>query len=202
MKIRVRVRTAAVWVGALCAAVLAAAVIPAGSAAAGSVTTLYDFCAALNCLDGGEPEAGLVRDKAGNLYGTTTTGGAHGVGTVFSLIPKKARTEWKEKVLSSFSKSRGEGGPSGSLLLSPGGVLYGTTGAVSGGVHRGGTVYELTFDKSKKKWNQTTLYQFCAYPKCYDGKSPNGTLVMSARGDELYEPRWPAASGTTARSLN
>jgi uncharacterized repeat protein (TIGR03803 family) len=66
----------------------------------------------------GEPEAGLVRDKAGNLYGTTTTGGAHGLGTVFSLIPNKAKTAWKEKVLYSISKSRGEGGPSGSLLLS------------------------------------------------------------------------------------
>jgi uncharacterized repeat protein (TIGR03803 family) len=188
MNILTRVRAATMRVsagGTLCAAALTAALISAGSAAAGSVTTLYDFCARPNCADGGEPEAALVRDQAGNLYGTTTLGGAHGLGNVFRLIRNKAETPWKEQVLYSFSKSRGEGGPSGGLLMTPAGVLLGTTAAAGGGVHRGGTVYELTFDGSTRKWNATTLYQFCLDRTCYDGRSPNGRLVMSGAG-ELY----------------
>lgn len=165
------------------AAVLAAALMASGSAAAGSVSTLYDFCASPNCLDGGEPGAGLVQDKAGNLYGTTTIGGAHGLGTVFTLIRNKAGTAWREKVLHSFSKSRGEGGPNGGLLMASSGALYGTAGAIGGGVERGGTVYELRFDKSKNRWEDTTLYKFCRTRKCPDGAQPNGSLVMSARGE-------------------
>ena len=38
-------------------------------------------------MDGYNPEAGLVIDKAGNLYGTTNTGGAYGYGTVFEVTP-------------------------------------------------------------------------------------------------------------------
>jgi uncharacterized repeat protein (TIGR03803 family) len=48
---------------------------------------LYSFCSASNCTDGAEPDAGLTRDAAGNLYGTTITGGAFGYGTVFKLAP-------------------------------------------------------------------------------------------------------------------
>ena len=40
-----------------------------------------------NGVDGWEPSAGLVRDAAGNLYGTTYSGGAHGYGTVFEITP-------------------------------------------------------------------------------------------------------------------
>jgi uncharacterized repeat protein (TIGR03803 family) len=45
----------------------------------GQETVLYSFCSAANCTDGGGQEAGLIQDAAGNLYGTTTEGGAHGI---------------------------------------------------------------------------------------------------------------------------
>jgi uncharacterized repeat protein (TIGR03803 family) len=51
----------------------------------GKLTTLYSFCSQNNCTDGQTPYAGLVQDTNGNLYGTTSAGGANSVGTVFSL---------------------------------------------------------------------------------------------------------------------
>jgi len=56
----------------------------------GALTTLYRFCAQSNCVDGRSPQAALIQDTNGNLYGTTTYGGtssacSDGCGTVFSL---------------------------------------------------------------------------------------------------------------------
>ena len=48
---------------------------------------LYNFCSRPNCADGLGPEAGLVIDASGNLYGTTNEGGAKDFGTVFELSP-------------------------------------------------------------------------------------------------------------------
>jgi uncharacterized repeat protein (TIGR03803 family) len=53
----------------------------------GNVSVLYSFCSVLNCADGGHPYAGLLRDGAGNFYGTAETGGAYGYGTVWKLTP-------------------------------------------------------------------------------------------------------------------
>jgi len=53
----------------------------------GSETVLYSFCAQTNCIDGAEPQAGLAFDQQGNLYGTTSIGGAYDGGVVFKLTP-------------------------------------------------------------------------------------------------------------------
>lgn len=52
---------------------------------AGTPLTLYSFCLQTGCLDGDGPGGGLVQGTDGNFYGTTTAGGAHKNGTVFSL---------------------------------------------------------------------------------------------------------------------
>jgi uncharacterized repeat protein (TIGR03803 family) len=52
-----------------------------------SLQTLYDFCPEKGCVDGAEPIAGPVVDSAGNLYGTTYSGGHHGGGTIYELSP-------------------------------------------------------------------------------------------------------------------
>ena len=52
---------------------------------AGKLTTLYSFCSQSKCADGQQPHAGLVQATDGNLYGTTSAGGAYKWGTVFSL---------------------------------------------------------------------------------------------------------------------
>ena len=56
---------------------------------AGAYHVLYSFCAQTNCADGALPQAGLIMDKAGNLYGTTVQGGANNFlgGVVFQLTP-------------------------------------------------------------------------------------------------------------------
>ena len=48
---------------------------------------LYSFCSQTNCIDGANPAAGVLVDSAGDIFGTTSSGGAYGMGTVFELIP-------------------------------------------------------------------------------------------------------------------
>lgn len=99
------------------------------------------FQFSFNQSDGGEPYAGLIRDKAGNLYGTTTIGGANSSGTVF-----KIDTSGNETVLYNFTGGADGASPFGGLILDSAGNLYGTT---SGGGNRAcelgcGVVYKLT----------------------------------------------------------
>src|SRR4029077_2973966 len=54
---------------------------------AGKVSTIYSFCPVNSCTDGKYPDAGLVQGSDGNLYGTTTEGGASLAGTVFKITP-------------------------------------------------------------------------------------------------------------------
>ena len=54
----------------------------------GHETVLYSFCSGTNCTDGATPHAEVIQDAAGNLYGTTSIGGANGGGgTVFKVAP-------------------------------------------------------------------------------------------------------------------
>jgi len=48
---------------------------------------LYNFCQQTNCTDGQSPSASLIKDNAGNLYGTTKQGGANDLGVVFEITP-------------------------------------------------------------------------------------------------------------------
>ena len=101
--------------------------------AAGTETILYTFTGG---ADGGYPYAGLVRDKKGNLYGTTFQGGAFGSGTVFKLSPTGTET-----VLHSFDYSNDGGYPMAGLVRDLSGNLYGTTSA--GGTGNHGTIFKL-----------------------------------------------------------
>src|SRR3984893_7086650 len=96
------------------------------------LTTLHDF----NGADGADPVAGLVFDTKGALYGTTSSGGAHGVGTVFTLNPAT-------KVLTTLHTFTGAAGanPLAGLMFGPKGALFGMTSR--GGASNEGTVFEL-----------------------------------------------------------
>ncbi len=92
---------------------------------------LHSFNA--NGTDGAAPEAGLIFDAAGNLYGTTCRGGTYnlrcgyGCGTVFELTPT-AGGGWTEQVLHSFDNNGTDGiGPRAGLIIDAAGNLYGTS---------------------------------------------------------------------------
>jgi uncharacterized repeat protein (TIGR03803 family) len=94
-----------------------AALLSAGSAHAASFKVLYTFT---DGNDGGEPMAGVFRDKAGNLYGTTFLGGQYGLGVVFKLAPDGTQT-----VLHAFDGS--DGNAFAGTIMDGSGNLYGTT---------------------------------------------------------------------------
>ncbi len=146
----------------------------------GQLTVLYRFCSAVDCTDGNGPSAPLIRDAAGNLYGTTSAGGANNGGTVFKLD-----TTGHETVLYSFCSACGkctDGEYPNAVIADANGNFYGTTG--SGGANNKGTVFELD-----ATGNQRVLYSFCSVVasggNCNDGESPEAGLTRDAEGN-LY----------------
>jgi uncharacterized repeat protein (TIGR03803 family) len=111
--------------------------------------------------DGSVPWGGLIFDATGNLYGTTTYGGAYGYGTVFELAPA-TDGKWIEKVLHSFNNKDGSD-PGFSLTLDSMGDLYGVTmfgGDLRCDVRAGcGTVFEL-IPGADGKWTEKVLHAF------------------------------------------
>jgi len=91
--------------------------------------------------DGDTPEAGLIADAAGALYGTTTLGGDSNHGTIFKLTPPVPLTDpWIPAVLHSFNGTDGAT-PAGSLVMDDAGLFYGTASA--GGKFSKGTVFSF-----------------------------------------------------------
>jgi len=91
--------------------------------------------------DGSAPIGRLAFDAEGNLYGTTSYGGAYANGTVFEL---KRGAKWKETILHAFQGQSGSDGgvPYGGLVADTAGNFYGA--ATEGGLSGGGTVFELS----------------------------------------------------------
>jgi uncharacterized repeat protein (TIGR03803 family) len=126
--------------------------------------------------DGELPEAPLVRDSAGNLYGTTNVGGAFDDGVVFKVAPSG-----RETTLYSFTGGRDGGNPDGPLVQDTAGNLYGTAstgGSTSCGGQNGcGVVFKLS-----KAGKESVLYNFMGR---LDGGNPYGGLVADEAGN-LY----------------
>ena len=137
----------------------------------GAETVLYSFTGG---ADGGEPDAGLIPDTAGNFYGTTRYGGGggcqDGCGTVFKLDTTGAET-----VLYRFQGNPEGGSPVASLIRDAAGNLYGTT--YYGGHLNKGTVFKL--DPTGK---ETVLHLFT---RAADGQNPHAGLVRDSNGN-LY----------------
>jgi len=132
----------------------------------GNETVLHSF---MDVPDGVEPSAGLIMDRDGNLYGTTSSGGSSGGGTVF-----KVDSNGNETVLYSFSGADGAN-PLAGLVMDRDGNLYGTT--AGGGSSSLGTVFKLGTDGK-----ETVLHSFTDTP---DGAAPRADLVRSKAGN-LY----------------
>jgi uncharacterized repeat protein (TIGR03803 family) len=150
---------------------------------AGGEKVLYRFgCGAGGC----DVAAGVIRDSAGNIYGTTFIGGSgcsQGCGVAFELD-----TNGTETVLHTFGESDGAN-PTSPLLLDSGGNLYGTTqegGNLDCQPGQGcGVAFKLS-PNSNGTWEETVLYTFCSASNCTDGRYPSeGALVRDAAGN-LY----------------
>ncbi len=117
--------------------------------------------------DGRYPRSGLIQASDGNFYGTTTSDGDHGKGTIFRITPAGDET-----TLYDF-----EAPYSGTttLTLGPGGNLYGTIEGSSGGL---GAVFKIT-----TAGMFTILHSFVDYPQ--DGNAPLGSLILASDGN-LY----------------
>jgi uncharacterized repeat protein (TIGR03803 family) len=89
-------------------------------------SSLFDFSFG-GTLDGTSPIAGVIFDKAGNLYGTTKSGGKSGTGVVFELSPTGQGGAWTETLLYQFTGGKDGGYPSARLVFDKVGGLYGTT---------------------------------------------------------------------------
>jgi uncharacterized repeat protein (TIGR03803 family) len=135
--------------------------------ATGHETVLYSFTGG---ADGGYPYAGVIRDSAGNLYGTTTSGGAAGRGVVY-----KVTMSGNETVLYSFTGGADGDGPYAGVIRDAAGNLYGTT--YGGGAANAGVVYKLD-----KAGHETVLYSF-TYGN--DGAEPSSGVIRDAAGN-LY----------------
>jgi uncharacterized repeat protein (TIGR03803 family) len=126
----------------------------------------------------------VVLDKKGNLYGGTTDGGAHNVGTVYKLASNGTET-----VLHSFSGNGGDGfmGDAG-VVFGPQNKLYGVT--VGGGTGVYGTIYEVSPDGA-----ETRLYAFIGG---LDGDTPEATPILN-KGVLYGTTLWGGSSGCGGR---
>jgi uncharacterized repeat protein (TIGR03803 family) len=101
-------------------------------------TILYNFKGGANGI---QPSAGVVMDKTGNLYGTTSAGGSScSCGLIYKLAPG-SNGKWTYTVLHRFTGADGAG-PNANLILDSKGNLYGTT--TTGGAGGYGVAFELT----------------------------------------------------------
>ncbi len=187
---RIHRRTATTALVALVAFGLGPVAVPSANAQTESV--LYSFKD--NQTDGAGPEAGVIMDKSGNLYGTTSAGtgiaGGSGYGTVFKL------TSSGERPLYSFTGPPGDGVRPDAVILvrDKVGNFYGTTSA--GGAYNEGTVFKVS-----PSGIESVLYNFPAVAADntnVGGATPFSGLVMDSSGN-LYGTTvngGPSAAGT------
>jgi uncharacterized repeat protein (TIGR03803 family) len=151
-------------------------------------TVLYHF---KGTTDGNSPEADVVLDQSGSVYGTTRYGGGgkcsaygySGCGTVFELTPSK--TGWTESVLHSFKGGTGDGeDPAAGIVFSSTGDIYGTTAeggdTADCGNNGCGTVFKLS-PTSSGKWTKALLHKFSDADG--DGAYPLGDLILDSAGN-------------------
>lgn len=154
---------------ALAFGVAAAAFLAANGAWASTERVLYRFAGGND--DGAAPAGDLMRDSAGDLYGTTFSGGANGDGVVFKLSRSGTET-----VLYHFMGGNDGANPEGRLVMDTKGNLYGST-LNGGGSDQQGIVFKLS-----PRGRETVLYNFTGGS---DGALPVGGVIMDANGN-LY----------------
>jgi hypothetical protein len=149
--------------------------------------------------DGASPNAGLVFDTEGNLYGTTFAGGANdcnnsnaafpGCGTIFELSATP-KGPWTEKVVYSFPGNGGPANPSTGLISDSAGNFYGAT-ETAGATYFDSAVFEATLQQDGI-WGVQQLYAFTATNPF--GMTVNTPLAFDSKGN-LYGATWDGGNG-------
>ncbi len=135
--------------------------------------------------DGNKP-IGLVFDHAGNLYGTTSGGGAYNEGTAYELSPSQGG--WTKTILHSFGLDADGITPYRSVMIfDNAGNLYGST--YFGGTFNAGTIFQL--QPSGSGWTENVIYNFTGNS---DGRFPYSGLIIDQSGN-LYGTTTDAGSG-------
>jgi uncharacterized repeat protein (TIGR03803 family) len=155
--------------------------LPGQVASSFAEAVLWNFDPSIG--DGANPNAELLTDKAGNLYGTAETGGVNQFGIVFELSPPtRGQAQWTEATLWSFGAGSDGRAPYASLIADSFGNLYGTT--AFGGDHQAGTVFKLIPPSRRQKpWTETVLWSFD--PADGDGANSYADLIADSSGN-LY----------------
>jgi uncharacterized repeat protein (TIGR03803 family) len=134
-----------------------------------------------SCADGNLPARGLLLDSAGNLYGTTQSGGAGDNGVIFEL--SKSGKTWSETILYNVCADGGscpDGTyPSSPLIMDGSGNLYGSM--VNGATSGSGVIFKVVPNGASSTYS--VLYDFCSQSGCADGQEPFGHLLMDAGGN-------------------
>ena len=136
----------------------------------GAESVLYSFKG--GTTDGAYSYSTLIQANDGNLYGTTSFGGANGAGTVFKITPGGA-----ESVLYSFKGGTTDGGgPLGSLIQASDGDLYGVT--ATGGANGYGSVFKVTLSGT-----ESILYSFKGGTTDGDPRYGGSSLIQASSGN-------------------
>lgn len=136
-----------------------------------------------NGLDGMNPQADLIIDSQGDLFGTTSAGGTGGCvggcGTVFEL--SRSGNVWVDNILHSFPAHgngfEASGGTSGSVAIDNAGNLFGTTREDGLGL---GTVFELVRPAPGGRWKYQNIY---AFKNEADGFDPEAGVTFDLHGN-------------------
>jgi uncharacterized repeat protein (TIGR03803 family) len=151
-----------------------------------TVTRQYNFRGG---QDGQKPYGPVTLDTAGNVYGTTETGGGSGAcydegilvgcGTIFRLSPN-ASGGWKKTLIHALSGGASDGAfPLGGLTFDHAGNLFGTTAAA--GSFQEGTVFAIR--RANGAWSFSTIYNFGS--NANDGDYPTVAVIVDKQGN-LY----------------
>ncbi len=147
----------------------------------GTLTALASFN--FRGTNGSAPVAGVTFDANGNMFGTASSGGANGNGTVWEI----AKGSNQITLLASFSNLENGSRPTGSIAIDANGNIYGT--AEFGGPNTDGTVWEL----AKGSTTITVLASFNGT----NGRSPIGGITMATNGN-LYGTATRGGTATEA----
>ena len=154
------------------------------AAAQSTEVVLHNFGSA---LEGAAPLAGVIRDPAGNLYGTTSWGGTAGLGVVYKIDPAGRQT-----VLHNFTGAPDGAYPYASVIRDSAGNLYGTTYA--GGPANAGVIYKIA-----TSGKETVLYSFAGGS---DGANPHAGVIRDSAGNLYGTTEFGANGGGVVYKLD